>query len=551
MLKQLHIENYAIIENITIDFSDGFSVFSGETGAGKSIIIGALSLLFGSRADSSIISDGKSNCVIEGIFSPSKECLNLLAEIDIKCNDDYFIVRRTINKHNSIIRINEKAVTLSFLQKLFSNEADIHCQHDNQYLLKSQNHLHLLDKYALNDNDLITYQASYKAYKTLKEQYDELLTKNFSEEEYDYWHYCQKELVDANLKLGEEEKLNEIEKRLKEKDKILEAINIALNIYRREGGINDELYDVYHTLKNKEGNLIAIADKVKDYIYLLDEEMDKLLNIKNSFDDDSYDLNTLNERLYLLSRLKRKYNTNEEGLINKLATLNKQIDNYNNKEDILKEKEREIKEEKNKVLKQAKLLHEKRIQASINLEKEISKELIDLLLPNAKFKIAINETQLSDSGNDQVLFLISLNKSEELKPLNKVASGGELSRLMLGLKTIFTKLSGHNIVIFDEIDTGLSGNAAMAVGLKMHKIAKNAQVLGVSHLANVIAAADNNYYIYKEDVNNKTLTRIQLLNEEEKIKEIARINGTVKSIHGLNAAKELLKITKELVNENK
>lgn len=550
MIKHLHIENYAIIDELDLPMQSGFSVFTGETGAGKSIIIGALSYLFGVRCDKSIISHGANSCIIEGIFEVSSSMSIKLKQAEIEYEDNEVIIRRTITEDRSGIRINQRAVTLSFLQELFQGECDIHSQRDNQYLLKTQNHLSLLDNYASHTALLNSFLEAYQDYKNTSDEFKKMLEEDFNEKEIDFLRYNLQELTQANIRVGEEEELLQTEKRLKSSEKLLKAINDSLNLYHQENGIDENLYQLQRNLEIHDEELNKIAESVQDLRYALDEEMEKINYILHQFETGDDDLNSIEERLYQLNRLKRKFNTNEEGLLAEIHKIEEKLSYYEHREKFLQQQKQKLRAKEDLAKKLAQELSISRKKAANFLQKEVIEQLHDLLLPNAQFIISQQETELTADGIDNIEFLISMNKGETLRPLVKVASGGELSRLMLGLKTIFTRLSSVQLCIFDEIDAGVSGKVALAMGKKMYTIAKNTQVLAITHLASVAACGQQHYYIYKKDDAQKTHTYIRKLTQEERVNELMRISGNVHSKNALSAAKELLESAQRDCHEN-
>ena len=539
MIKSLYVKNYAIIDELSVDFDRGFNVFTGETGAGKSIIVGALSFLIKGKADTSIIRSNQKKAIIEGVFSIDEDMKPKLDEADIEY-DDEIIVRRVISadNHNSI-KVNQCSVTLSFLVDLFEKHIDIHSQKDSQYLLNKNNHQILLDKY-LNDTEIFNnYEDKYNAYIKCLNEYNELKNNTYNEADLEYLKFDYKELDDANLNAEEEADLLEKEKRYKDAEKYLNVLNEAIGNYDGDDGIKERLSYLYKNLVINDSAIEAIRSSIEDLYYSLEEQMDKLKNILSEFTDDDLNIEYIEERLFAYSKLKRKHNTDCEGLLKIKDDLKKKISFFEDKDYVLNEKKKELDSLYDIAFKQAKTIHELRVKKAKDLENEIIKQCEDLMLNNVKFVVQIKETDLKKTGIDDIEFYISLNKGEDLKPLKNVASGGEISRLMLSLKTVFTSLSDTSLVIFDEIDTGVSGKVGLAIGQKMAHISKSVQVLSITHLAPVAACADSHYYIYKEDDAEYSHTLIKKLNEEEIINELAMISSTNTSSVSLDAAKAL------------
>jgi len=538
MIKSLNIKNYAIVRDLELYFEDSFSVFTGETGAGKSIIIGAISLLMGERADTSVISSGQDYCLLEASFSLSEKMKEKLFEADIEYDDELIVRRRISKDSHNYCKINQQSVSLSFLNELFNEESDIHSQRDNQYLLNKNKHLKLLDTYCNNENLLIEYKEAYQYYLSCNKEYENLLNNEYDEARLDFIKYNLKELQEADIKENEEEELLNKEKYYKNIDKYREVIQNALANYDEEKGINERLYSLYKDLESNEATK-KIGEDIANIYYELENKINELRSSFNGEENNEVDINYLQERLYLISKLKRKYSCDSNSLISKKEELEKEVRSYDDRETVLKESKEKLDLAYANAKEIANSLHEVRVKESKNLEKDIKKELDDLLLKNSEFVVDIVENELNNKGYDEVEFKISMNKGEELRSLNKVASGGELSRLMLGLKTVFSKLKGMKLVIFDEIDTGVSGQVALAMGEKMAKIASTCQVLAVTHLPAVAACGKYQYKIMKSEENNVTTTSIKQLDLKERINEIASLSGAQISETSLNAAKEL------------
>lgn len=542
MLKSLNIKNYAIIDNLNIDFEKGFNAFTGETGAGKSIIVGALTYLIKGKADTSIIRTGEDKAIIEGVFDIDDYMKDMLDQADIDY-DDELIVRRIISKDNkNSIKINQTSVTLQFLSDLLSDHIDVHSQKDSQYLLNKKNHLLLLDRYCNNQNLLSEYYIKFSEYTKLLNEYNELLNNTYNESEIDYIKYDSKELDDANLNVDEEIELVSKEKRYKDSEKYINALNTAISIYEDDNSVKDRLNTLIKELNIDDESINQIQNNIENSYYSLNDEISKLKDILYSLTDSDVNIEYIEERLYLYSKLKRKHGLDTQGLINKRQELKDKLQFFEDKDLVLNEKLNAVNKAKNESLVIANRIHEIRVSNGSMLEKDIINQCNDLMLNNVNFKVSINTVELNKKGIDDIEFFISLNKGEELKPLKNVASGGEISRLMLALKTIFTKLSECSLVIFDEIDTGVSGKVALSMGKKMKTISKDVQTLSITHLAPVAACADNHYYIYKTDNSN---TRVKKLDYNERIEELANISSTEKTDNSISAAKELYKLGQE------
>ncbi|MBQ4019258.1 MAG: DNA repair protein RecN [Erysipelotrichaceae bacterium] len=547
MLKSLYIKNYAIIEELELSFSDGFTVFTGETGAGKSIIVGALSYLIKGKADPSVIRRGADKAIIEGIFSIEDYMKEALDEADIDY-DDELIIRRVISadNHNSI-KINQCSVTLAFLTSLFEEHIDIHSQKDSQYLLNKKNHLTLLDRYVKQEDLFDQYRTSYREYKKAESQYKELLNNTYSERELEFYRFDLNELEEAKLDLEEEDDLLNKEKRYKSAEKYITTLNSAIEIFDGDAGIKEQLSTLIRGLNLDDEVVNDVKDKIENIYYDLNDQTDRLKQILNSFGDEDLNIEYIEERLYTYSKLKRKHATDTQGLLDKLNELKEKIAFFDDREYVLAEKKKELDQLYQKALAQAKKIHEIRAEKAKALQEEVVRHANDLVLPNTVFEIVLNPVDLNSNGIDDVEFYVAMNKGEVPKPLKNAASGGEISRLMLALKAVFNAYSATSLAIFDEIDTGVSGKVALAIGQKIADIAKSTQVLCITHLAAVAACAKEHFYIYKNDEAGYTNTSVKQLNQDEIINELAMISTSENSKAALDAARQLYKTAQESV----
>lgn len=548
MLTNLYIKNFILIDELNIDFSDGFNVFTGETGAGKSIFIDGISCLVGSKLTSSVIKNGQDKAVIEGVFTVNDRLSQKLKEAGY--DDDSFIVTREITKDGkSTIRLNQRVTTLSFVRDCLAQEVDIHCQHDNQYLLNDKYHLSLLDNYCQINDKLDELKSLYKIYKDIVKEYDKLNETTFNQSQLEIIKYQLNELEKLNLNdENEDEHLQEQLKSISEIEKNQKTIEKIEDLFNGDEGILSQLYE-FTKLADNLNSLDGIQDKIKDIVdayYNISDDYEQISRSlkQNSIDQDQVE--ELNQRLFDLQRAKRKYNTSLSGLIELKNDLVKQIESYDNKDFILNKLAKQKEEAYKKYEKEALKIRDIRKEKAKQLDQTIAEQLKDLSLPNAKFETVFSEDDPTDKGLDKVIFMISMNKGLPLQPLNKVASGGELSRLMLGLKVIFAKLQGTSLIIFDEIDTGVSGAVALNIGIKMANLAKSIQVFSVTHLPSVAACGQNHYLISKSSNEFTTTSNIHKLNEEERIEQLALMANASLTDNAKIAAKELLEKARSL-----
>lgn len=538
MLKYLKVSQFAIIENVEVSFENGMNVLTGETGAGKSLLIDAIGLLLGERASSEIIRSEADYAEITAIFEPlNKKVKATLKAMEIPYEDDEILITRKIKKNSgNLIKINRETITLSDLRHITSHLADIHTQHDTKRLFDAQSYLALIDSYDPSiatfktsyHNALEIYKQSYKRYSTLKNDKDTMLEK------LDLLKFQSEELYNHNLKENEletiEERLNTLQNfdaifhALKQSYDRLESSDATANVYEAAKELSEiETFDdVYASLKSR----------TESAYYELDDIRETLSNMLDDLDFDPEELETLESRKHTLDTLRRKYNKNIDELITYHQTINDEIQSFDNYDETLNEALNEVKKAFSKVLKAGKSLREIRIKTARNIEKTLKHELDALELKAAQFKIVFDDTfpkdyqaytRFNENGIDQVEFMLTTNAGEPLKPLRKIASGGELSRIMLALKTLLVKKEGLNLMIFDEIDTGVSGYVASQVAKKMHQISKNIQVLAITHLPQVAAKADHHYYIHKKQHASRVSTNISLLDYEKRVDILAQM----------------------------
>lgn len=535
MISTLHIKNIGIIDEIMIDFSKGFNILTGETGAGKTLIIGALGIVAGGRFSKEMIRKGENHSFVEvSIYLPNHP----------KAVDGNIIISREIfDNGRNTCKINGRLVTVNELKEFMNNIINIHGQNDNQNLLNKENHIKYLDKFLGKEflSKKNEYTDLYNKYvdinRKLKENYGDEKEK---QRKLDLLNYQVNEIKNANLKIKEDEELEEqrnlivnaekISKSLNEADmqineNALNSISIAIKNLEKIEEINIKYQKTLSSLKSNYYDLQEIAIELNHY------------NSDTSFEEEERD--EIENRIDEINDLKRKYGNTIEEILNYKNEVEEEIDKIEN----LEEKNKELKTELTKITaeleKRAIELHIIRQKHGIELETKINSELADLEMPNAKFKINIENTNFNKDGNDEIEFMITTNKGEDFKPLIKTASGGEMSRIMLAIKTVLSDVDEVPILIFDEIDTGISGKAGNAVGEKLKTISKNHQVIIVTHLASIAAKGDSNYYIYKEVEGDNTKTRIKNLNEQEVIEEIARIASGIVSEISLKHAMEL------------
>ena len=541
MLKHLYIQNFILIDEINLDFEEGFSAFTGETGAGKSILLDAISTLSFSRASASLISKGKDKAIIEATFdiTSDKHACSVMKESGFDVQDETTFTREIHSNGKSVTRIDHRVVTSSLMKDVLKYQIDIHGQRDNAYLLNTATHIHLLDEY-LNDLDLLQQvQDAYKKYDSLCKEKENALKDTYNESDAEFFTYQIHEIENSNLKNGEDEELEEKEKNYKLMKDMLDKLNAIFHLYDEE--VSDGLYELNKLVSSLKSNdsIESIQNIINDSYYSINDALEQLHHVLDDMDMSEDDVNAMEERIFEIQKLKRKYGRTIEDIYLKKEELQNQVDMITHKQEYLNQIDAKITSAFEDYQSYALKLSKVRKEGSHKLDEEIQKHLEDLMLPNAKFYTEITEDNPSEKGNDHVEFLIRMNQGEDLKPLNKTASGGELSRLMLGLKIIFTHLQGIQTVIFDEIDTGVSGPVASSIGKKMKLLSKNTQVFSVTHLAQVAACSDHHYFVSKNDIDGITHSSVKLLNQKESIEQLAIIASGEITKASLSAAKEL------------
>ncbi|MCR5078962.1 MAG: DNA repair protein RecN [Bacilli bacterium] len=530
MLKRLAIQNLAILENVEIAFDDGFTVLTGESGAGKSLVIDSLTLLLGGRASSELIRQGQDKATIKGEFiSSSPRLSGLLSSLDIPFSNGELTIERTIGKSKSTIKANGITLTLSELSKIARLLSDIHSQYDVMKILNPENYLSIIDSYRL---DLINpLKESYlEAYRQYLEKSDEVakLEKDKADldSKRDFYEFQYKELKDAGLEEKEKEALEAELATLQNYDKVY-AIAMEAKSIIDEGPI-DKLYDLSRIIKKLEdylSELKGISDNMDETYFTMVDTLSAVSKKIGRLDYDPARLDEIQQRLFDIANLERKYKKDVKGLLDYFHRLSSMLDQDNGVEERLNRAKEEKAKAYASALSKGNDLSKVRQTIAKGIEKEVKTNLEDLLL-ESRFEIAFvreNEPTLTENGLDSVDFLIETNIGEGLKPLSKVISGGEASRIMLAFKAIFIKANRIETVIFDEIDTGISGTAAMAVANKIKEISYSRQVISITHLPQVAASASHHILIEKKVKDGRTYTSIKSLGLEEKIEEIAHL----------------------------
>ncbi|MCL6570496.1 MAG: DNA repair protein RecN [Bacillus sp. (in: Bacteria)] len=534
MLAELSIKNFAIIEALTIPFEKGLTVLTGETGAGKSIIIDAIHLLVGGRGSAEFVRHGEIKAEIEGLFQleATHPVYTKALEFGIDIEEGMVILRRDISRTGkSVCRINGKLVTISTLREVGSTLVDIHGQHEHQELMDETRHLPLLDQFG--SEEILASQGEYtQVFRRYQQTLQKL--KSLSENDQltahrlDLIQFQLNEILNANLKLDEDEELYEEKRKLGNFERVFEAIQSSHIALQGEQKGLDWISMVMGHLEDAaalDGAYKNISESVSNCFYQLEDAAHFLRNELDVLEYDPERLNEIDNRLNEINQLKRKYGRTINEITEYAAKIEEEIETLQNKETHISELEKELVSIRKDLMLEAKQLTELRHKWAEKLTKLIHKELKELYMEKTVFEIRfiVNPLNFSKSGVDHVEFYISTNPGEPLKTLSKVASGGELSRIMLALKSIFSKHQGITSIIFDEVDTGVSGRVAQSIGEKIYKVATGSQVLCISHLPQVAAMADTHLFISKIIKGGRTKTSVTPLTVDEKINEIGRI----------------------------
>ncbi|WP_085991948.1 DNA repair protein RecN [Oceanobacillus senegalensis] len=557
MLTELSIHDFAIIDKVAITFNEGLTVLTGETGAGKSIIIDAIQLLAGGRGSVEYVRHGAKRCEIEGLFTinnSTHRIYDVAKQFGVEIQDGQVVLERSITSSGkSICRVNRKLVTLAILREFGRTLIDIHSQHETQVLMNPDNHLDFLDMYEPQQimKAKKEYQILYERLSTLKRRYKQL---NDNEQEMahrlDLLEFQKNEIEQAKLTPNEDEVLEEERNSLVNFERIYTSLTDAYQALYGESKGLEWLNKAQVSMEENSKYDSFIEEKAQElanHYYALEDLTYELRNQVDSLHFNPNRLNEIESRLNEINRLKKKYGVTVNEVLEYLAKVEEEIEEITNKDSHLASLAEQIQEMEKDAILEAQQLHDIRKQASEKLTKAIQKEFKDLYLEKATFSISFHldnhdhNLKLHKNGFDHVQFLISTNPGEPLKVLNKVASGGELSRIMLALKKIFAKHQGVTSVIFDEVDTGVSGRVAQAIAEKIDQISKDSQVLCITHLPQVAAMADTHKFIQKLEKEKRTVTKVSELTKDDQIEELSRmITGTKLTETAKEHAKELL-----------
>ncbi len=549
MILELFIQNVAVIEKLNISFKHGMSVLTGETGAGKSIIIDSINLILGNKADKSLIRFGEEKAEVSAVFDINSELLGVLEEKGIECEDNSLIITRTLSLDGkSISRINGTPYPLSFVREISPYLINIHGQHDNQALLNPSKHIRFLDEYADLDGILSEYKVLYSNLRDAKSRLEALVMDDDTRiRRLDLLKYQIEEIETADLKDGEEDELLRKRDMIQNAEKIISAVSeVKENLYSDDGKCAyNGIYSAISALERISGldeKIDEAHGRLTDMLYSV---QDIAYEVSAFGEDREYNENTLNDiedRLDTYSKLKRKYGKTVLEINEFYEKISEELNSLQSIDENIEKTKAEILKIEQDMEISAKELTGIRKKTGVILQEKIEQALNELNMEQARFEVGVYETEdFQPDGKDRVEFLISANAGEPLKPLVKIASGGELSRVMLAMKSILSECDSVDTLIFDEIDTGVSGSAAQKIADKLSKISKSKQVISITHHPSLASISDNHYFIEKNTVDGKTKTNVKLLDFDERVLEIARITGGEISEISKEHALELIK----------
>lgn len=551
MLLEISIKNFAIIEEISLTFENGMTVLTGETGAGKSIIIDAMNLMLGARASLDVIRHGANKAEIEGLFSVGENAAltQILEENGIEVTEELIIRREILQNGRSIGRINGQMVNLTTLRAVGQYLVDIHGQHDQEELMKPNMHIRMLDEFGDSQFASVKkhYQDLFEHYRRLRKR---VLTKQKNEQEHkariEMLEFQIAEIEAAALKSGEDQALNQ------KRDKLLNHKHIADTLTNAYVMLDDEEFSSLSNIRSAMNDLMTLEEFDADYkdmssnvseaYYILEEVTKQLGDVIDELDFDAGSLQQIEARLEVIYSITRKYGGSVDDVLDYYENITKEYNLLTGNDESSDDMEKDLKRLEKELIVAAESLSQERHQLAKNLEAEIKQELADLYMEKADFQVQFSKGKFNRDGNETIEFYISTNPGEGFKPLVKVASGGEISRLMLAIKSAFSRKEDKTSIVFDEVDTGVSGRVAQAIAQKIYKIGSHGQVLAISHLPQAIAIADYQFFIEKRSDENTTVSTVRLLSEEERVEEIAKmLAGSDITEMAREQARELLK----------
>lgn len=552
MLSQLFIKNVAVIESASIDFENGFNVFTGETGAGKSILIDSINAVLGGRTSRDLVRTGEGKAVVSAVFTDiSKETEKVLEELGYDIEDELLISREISAEGKSICKVNMRPATAGVLKQLSSVLIDVHGQHDSAVLQNPELHIGYIDSFGNTESELSEYRESFKKLKSVDREIKKIISDDSDKTaRIDMLKFQISEIESAAIEEGEEEELLSLSKRIKSAENIMGLISETVGALDGNGESEGALDGLSTAIENCARlaeffpQYEGLSEKFKEMYYEFEEFANDVKDNADELDFDPALQNRTERRLDQIFRLKRKYGGSVEEMFKYYNKATEELENIEFSEERLEKLQKEREQLFGETAKLADILTEKRSAAAETFERAVSEELSYLNMPNVRFSVNFEETDFTESGKDSLEFYIATNAGEPLKPLTKIASGGELSRIMLSIKNVLADNDNVDTLIFDEVDTGISGSAAQKVGQKLKQVSKGRQIICVTHLAQVAAYADNHLLISKNTEGGRTFTSVESLEKEGRVNELARIMGGTMTEALKKSAEELLELSK-------
>ena len=552
MLSQLFIKNVAVIESASIDFENGFNVFTGETGAGKSILIDSINAVLGGRTSRDLVRTGEGKAVVSAVFTDiSKETEKVLEKVGYDIEDELLISREISAEGKSICKVNMRPATAGVLKQLSSVLIDVHGQHDSAVLQNPELHIGYIDSFGNTESELSEYRESFKKLKSVDREIKKIISDDSDKTaRIDMLKFQISEIESAAIEEGEEEELLSLSKRIKSAENIMGLISETVGALDGNGESEGALDGLSTAIENCARlaeffpQYEGLSEKFKEMYYEFEEFANDVKDNADELDFDPALQNRTERRLDQIFRLKRKYGGSVEEMFKYYNKATEELENIEFSEERLEKLQKEREQLFGETAKLADILTKKRSAAAEAFERAVSEELSYLNMPNVRFKVIFEETDFTESGKDNLEFYIATNAGEPLKPLTKIASGGELSRIMLSIKNVLADNDNVDTLIFDEVDTGISGSAAQKVGQKLKQVSKGRQIICVTHLAQVAAYADNHLLISKNTEGGRTFTSVESLEKEGRVNELARIMGGTMTEALKKSAEELLELSK-------
>ena len=538
MLVSLYIKNFILIEEISVDLSDRFNVFTGETGAGKSLFVDALNFVSGERSTQNVVGTHSDSAYVEaGFFTDNSNAISILEDMGFEIDpNEVTVFSREMNKNGrSISKINGRVVNQKSVREVLAYVLDIHSQHETQYLMNNSNHIYLLDSFINDDKNLLDYKDAFHAYKEKLEAIEVFKSTQFDAQEIEVAKEVLKELDAFKPSVEDYEITNQSLSEMENFEKTKAVFNKIEDTLSKDTNVLNDLYDLIEPFESIE----PLSERYRDLYYQLEDISYEISRMNDGFYFNEYEFENLNNRMDQYTQYIRKYGS-VEALLDKQNKYQTMISNVDHYEDFLTDLNNEKEALYHELVKKADVLSNQRKEFALRLETLIVRELHDLMLENAVFKVDIASAAFTEMGQDRVVFMVSMNKGVAVSMLSKVASGGELSRLMLGLKVIFSDIQGISTLIFDEIDAGVSGRVAFRIGEKMKDIAKKAQVISITHLPAVAACADHHFLISKQQHNNVTKTHIAQIQNEARMEHLALMMTGNLNDKSIQAARDIL-----------